>query len=384
MQNTVLGSSALTTSVLLRIFRLYVGLAIVSIILCYLGGGFHYSARDLSLSQLLGWIWAAGIAVILDYSRRLFVPPRSSFFYKFLFLAPALIQIGQDITLYFANRSIYKSFDNIYLLLVVLDISLVVVGALLLRSVYIEHVTRLAVADTELKASVSPANDILSASFIPFSLLGGGNGYVDRVIKSVIDRSIKSERHANFSLTVMLILVMIGGMASFGLWAFTHAERISTLEDEKNKLIKLQGGIQDALNKLGSNDPEAKQSLERINEFIKNNYPNSETYRDTLNRLSQQSQSNYADIAIRVTIAVLTIFLVQVFFAVYKYNRHLANMLAAKAEALELAGSDDDSRKELSREAVSIVKESVPGFGTHPRTPFEEVVQMADKLRKHE
>lgn len=103
-------------------------------------------------------------------------------------------------------------------------------------------------------------------------------------------------------------------------------------------------------------------------------------YEATLERLKEESKSNYADIAIRVTIAVLTIFLVQVFFSVYKYNRHLAIMLSAKAEALELVSNDDDARKELSREAVSIVKESIPGFGPNPRTPMEEAGRITERV----
>jgi hypothetical protein len=231
---------------------------------------------------------------------------------------------------------------------------------------------------------LSPSNDVLA---LPsrLSLLGKGEGYIDRVINSVIDRSIRSERQANFSLVIMLMLVMVGGMASFGLWALTHADRISTLESETNNLRRLSESFQDVRDKLDSNnEAAAKDSLARLDQFVKDNKLDYQSYKDTLGRLSQQSQLNYGDIAIRVTIAVLTIFLVQVFFAVYRYNRHLAIMLAAKAEALELAGNDDDSRKDLSREAVSIIKESIPGFGAHPKTPIEEIVRAVDRLRKRD
>lgn len=380
MQKTVLDSSVLNTHVLRRVFLLYSGLAIVSVTFSYLGGGYRYS----SLYTLLGWIQAAALAAILDYSRWLYLPPRRGLYYNSLFLAPALVQIGQDI----ANVLSYRAFDRIafleliFLLLFALSTGLAVLAVGLLRSTYIGQVTHLTTAATALEVNVPPANDVPSIPTVSLGLLGRSGGYIDRVINSVIERSMKSERQANFSLTIMLILVMIGGMASFGLWAFTHADRISTLEAERNKLIALQEGFKDARDKLDPNNVELKERLDRLIKFIEQNYSNSESYKDSLSRLSQQSQTNYADIAIRVTIAVLTIFLVQVFFAVYKYNRHLANMLAAKAEALELAGNDEDSRKELSREAVSIVKESVPGFGASPRTPLEEIVQAADKLRK--
>jgi hypothetical protein len=383
MQNTVLGSSSLTANVLRRVFLLYGGLAIASMTFSYLGGSYPNSIWNISIS----WIWAASSAAIFEYSRRLSIPPRDAFFYKILFLAPALIQIGQDMARFLAYRSFSRaeSVEYIFLLLAVLDISWLILCVGLLRSAYMGYINSLTTPAREFEDRAPSANDLSSITKVPlFRLLGRGDGYIDRVINSVIERSMKSERQANFSLTIMLILVMIGGMASFGLWVFTHADRISTLEAERNKLITLQEGFKDALDKLDPNDAESKARLDRLIKFIEQNYSNSESYKDSLNRLSQQSQSNYADIAIRVTIAVLTIFLVQVFFAVYKYNRHLSNMLAAKAEALELAGNDEDSRKELSREAVSIVKESVPGFGARPRTPLEEVVQAADKLRKRE
>lgn len=373
MQNTVLGSSP-STNVLPRILLVYGGLAFASMTFSYLGGGYS----NLVWNTSIGWIFAASLATLFEFSRYLSVRPRTAFLYRILFLAPALLQLGQDLTRLFAERSgSYELVENLFLLLAVLDLSWLVLCIGLLRSAYIGHKTSHTIIPTDHAAA---ANNALRTQTL-LSLLGRGDGYIDRVVNSVIERSRKSERQSNFSLIVMLILVMIGGMASFGLWAFTHADRISTLEAERNKLITLQQGFKDTQDKIDPNDAELKARLDRLIKFIEQNYSNSESYKDSLNRLSQQSQSNYADIAIRVTIAVLTIFLVQVFFAVYKYNRHLANMLAAKAEALELAGNDEDSRKELSREAVSIVKETVPGFGARPRTPLEEVIQVADKLR---
>ncbi|HEX8499570.1 MAG TPA: hypothetical protein VF659_03180 [Pyrinomonadaceae bacterium] len=172
-------------------------------------------------------------------------------------------------------------------------------------------------------------------------------------------------------------------MASFGLWAFTHADRINTLESERNKILAMERGLE-LLQARAANadDKELKTSVDSLLKTVKDTYSTSPNYEATLNRLSQQSQTNLPDIAVRVTIAVLTIFLVQVFFSVYKYNRHLSMMLAAKAEALELAGSDEAAKKKLSLEAVDIVKEGLPGFGPSPRTPMEEVIRAAERLGK--
>jgi hypothetical protein len=383
MQTTDSDLSALPTSIFRRVFLLYGGLAIISFTFSYLGGGFRYSPLSLPW-HFLGWIYSASLALVIDYGRRLCVPPKSSRAYRALFLAPALVQIGLNIS----RSIIYIGFDdaslgeNLYFLMGALAVGLALVGVRLLQSAYIAHTTRLDISVADLESPIPSEDGASSVTNIPSHLLGQGDSYIDRVIKSVVGRSMKSEHVASISMIIMIVLVMVGGMASFGLWAFTHADRISSLEAERNKLISLQADMKEVRDKLTTGSEDAKAQLDRLIKFIDQNYSTSESFKETLNRLSVQSQTNYADIAIRVTIAVLTIFLVQVFFSVYKYNRHLAIMLAAKAEALELAGNDAAARKELSREAVSIVKESVPGFGPHPRTPIEEATSMAERFRK--
>lgn len=363
---------------LLRILLIYLTLALSSIALSYLSG--RYAFQLFFPWVIISWIYAATLAVFLEYSRKLSVPQRKSFPFRVLFMIPALVQVIQDME----NTFRLEFFHNTQLfgfLAWVGECGAAIVGARLLHSAYKFRATQL--DDLQPVSDNSTAvNDLGSHDAVLTNLLGRGNGYVDRVIHSVINRSLKSERMATFSLVVMLVLVLIGGMASFGLWAFTHADRISSIETERNKLTGLQAEMQGLKQGLASNKPEAAAKLDQLLTFVEQNYKTSPSYEATLNRLSQQSQSNYADIAIRVTIAVLTIFLVQVFFAVYKYNRHLAIMLSAKAEALELLGTDEDARKELSREAVSIVKEAVPAFGAQPRTPIEEVARLAEKIGK--
>jgi hypothetical protein len=308
------------------------------------------------------------------------MPRRKSLTSRLLFIIPAATQVIQNGV--YTDRFeffIYRELINFVAWGV--ECGAVIVGVWLLHSGYKFRTTSLDHQSVSENFAVT-TNEPESRDALRTNLLGRGDGYIDRVIHSVINRSLKSERIATFSLIVMLVLVLIGGMASFGLWAFTHADRISSIESERNKLTLLQAEMQELKQELTSSDQAAAAKLDRLLKFVDQNYKTSPSYEATLNRLSQQSQSNYADIAIRVTIAVLTIFLVQVFFAVYKYNRHLAIMLSAKAEALELAGSDDDARKELSHEAVSIVKEAVPAFGAQPRTPIEEAARLAAKIGK--
>lgn len=381
MQTTDFDPPISTSSILRRIIINYVGFTLVSFTFSYLYGELRYSSMGVQW-HFLNWGAALLTALILDYARRLAIPRRRGWIYKALYLAPGINQISRDAVRWIGVDP-RLTFEGIWIILYFLDAALLILGVRLLQSAYTAHVTRSNLSAVESDAHGTSAHDTSHADASSYSL-GQGNDYIDRVIHSVLRRSMKSERAASFSLTIMLTLVMIGGMASFGLWVFTHADRVSTLEAERNKLISLQAEMREIRDKLGTGSEELKAQFDRLFKYIEQNYSTSASYEATLNKLSLQSQTNLADIAIRVTIAVLTIFLVQVFFSVYKCNRHLAIMLAAKAEALELAGNNDDARKELSLEAVNIVKESVPGFGSRPRTPIEEAVRAAEKLSKRE
>lgn len=359
-----------------RILAIYGGLALLSLFYQFLGGRFRnwwggYDLFELAFAPVY-WAYVAAIALILDLGIRQRLSAQENRAYYLLWLAPALIRIGQDFILV---KQLPLAL--LYPLLSLFQVALLLFGVGLLWRAYRSQATGATGAVT--KTAGAEQSKHLESTADPLFMLGRGNGYVDRVIRSVLGRSAKAERAASFSLGVMLILVLVGGMASFGLWVFTHADQISTIEAERKKLLDLASEMEGLRN---SSDQEVKNRADRLLDFVKQNYSNSTTLEGTLSRLTTQSQTNVADIAIRVTIAVLTIFLVQVFFSVYKYNRHLGSLLAAKAEALELAANDEDARRELSHEAIAVVKESVPGFGPQPRTVYEQAIGVAEKFAK--
>jgi hypothetical protein len=370
--------------IITRVIMMYTGLAILSITFSFLSGVFRVSSLQPPVF-IVGWLEATVMAILIDYSRRLGETSTNRLTHRIWILVPAVIRVSQDLLqlINYRYEFTYVSVRETYLLLAESRLLIIFCVAFWLTSAYRRKVhnkqtnstptTDLGTLDTTIPSQVKKG-------IVP---LGVGEETIGRVIISVVRRSLRSEQIATFSLRVMIVLVIVGGMASFGLWMFTHADRISSLESERIKLLALQSEIKDTRDKLGAAaTDDIKAQLDRVNKFIDQNYSGSESFKDTLNRLSLQSQTNYADIAIRVTIAVLTIFLVQVFFSVYKYNRHLAIILAAKAEALELVGSDDGARKELSKEAIGIVKESIPGFGAQPKTPLEQLVSAFEKVRK--
>lgn len=365
-----------------RILLSYGVLLLLSLIYRYLRGEFQdlNGFREMSIVlswTTFGWARAAAEAWLVDFGVTMSRPGRSRSILRCLYVAPALFQVGKDM----AELLIFRSYVGLiaatcwYLF----DAALLWIGITIVWTTFSRFVRSAHLAGGDEPRTMKPTyadGRFTEDTPVP---LGQGNSYLDRVIRSVFLRSSKAERAASFSLTVMLILVLVGGMASFGLWVFTHADRIATIESERNKLISLQTEMQGLRNK---SDQELKDRIDRLLKSVEQYYSTSSSYEGTLNRLSTQSQTNLADIAVRVTIAVLTIFLVQVFFSVYKYNHHLASVLAAKAEALELVSNDDEARGELSHEAIAIVKESVPGFGAQPRTPYEQAAALAEKFSK--
>jgi hypothetical protein len=151
MQKTNLGSSVLGTNVR-RILLLYGGLFGISSTFLYLSGSSEFY-RFLPIDSFLSWTWAASLGALLEFVWRLHAPQRKYFFYRHLYVAPALVQLGQDITRYFVFRSINRlhSIELILYLLFALDISLVILAVSLLRSAYKEQITRVSTAPTELE-----------------------------------------------------------------------------------------------------------------------------------------------------------------------------------------------------------------------------------------
>lgn len=382
---THLPESAL--AIITRVALLYTLFALLSLSFSFVGGVFRYEPWTL-LYSIMGWLQAALIALTAEYSRRLVSGPKTALADTFFLGMPAFAQLFADASQFLFVRSgpAFSIAQSFLISSYVIDYFVFfIIGRWLLLAHRNKGQSTDQGETRSTQAVVVEGEDLAPELKKDITRLGAGEGSVDRVINSVIWRSIKSERIATFSLRVMIILVIVGSMASFGLWIFTHADRISLLEAEQTRLVRLQGEVKDLKDKLGAGaTDEIKAQLDRVNKVIADNYSNEQSFKETMDRLNLQSQTNYADIAIRVTIAVLTIFLVQVFFSVYKYNRHLAIMLAAKAEALELAGSDETARKELSREAITIVKESIPGFGAHPKTPLEQIAQAFERVRGRE
>lgn len=124
-----------------------------------------------------------------------------------------------------------------------------------------------------------------------------------------------------------------------------------------------------------------KAEIKKISKDLPKTYGDKNTYKEAIDNVERISNISWPDIAARVTIALLTLFLVQIFFSVYRFNRQLSSILSAKAEALELIGQDKEDEKLLRQELVATVKESTPGFGPIPKTFLQEAIDFANKLK---
>ena len=288
----------------------------------------------------------------------------------------------------------------------------------------------------------TPKKDESLHSEMPIEILGLGQKPSDRATKSLLYRANSAERISQFSMVIMIVLVFVGGGSSFGFWVKDRLEIMQTLENERNKLVNLKEGlsgkgyydqmyssfrtrsydvhfyeeIETSFNSfvnfletttdfykiidesklksyenLKNSFKSAKESyLQKIDAVllsIKNNlsdiYGNKNEYEKVFEDVKKSSQTSWADIAARGTIALLTLFLVQIFFSVYKFNRQLSSSLSAKAEAIEMIASDKDSEQLLNKELISIVKQHLPGFGKEPKTLLHEAIDLAGNLKEH-
>jgi len=202
------------------------------------------------------------------------------------------------------------------------------------------------------------------------------HSYVTAAIRT---RSRETADSARLSMLIMILLVLVGGGASVGLWFVSQLDRIRSLELERNKLVHLTSSLEQLSRQ---NTPQQAAALKQVQAFIQDNYNAAHSYEVLLRDIADKTQTSWPDIAIRATVAILTLFLVQIFFSVYKYSQHLSNLLARKAEALELLGVFAEDRQGVRKEMIAVAKEGFPGFSAGPNTPLQDVIDILDKLRK--
>ncbi|WP_445454479.1 hypothetical protein [Flavobacterium sp. 25HG05S-40] len=197
------------------------------------------------------------------------------------------------------------------------------------------------------------------------------NSYVSKIIKLILERANSSNRNTTFSLIIMIIIVIIGGSASFGTVALNEVNKIRELETERIKMLNIITILKDE--QISNTDRNNE-----IKEILTSRYGNETSYNEVIKNIEQQSYISWPDIAMRITIAALTLFLVQIFFHIYKYNQQQASNLFTRAEVLELYQESDSNLDELRLGLLSKLDQN-PKFDKSPTSPTEQFISIIKK-----
>ena len=125
--------------------------------------------------------------------------------------------------------------------------------------------------------------------------------------------------------------------------------------------------------KLSNND-----SLKKVAAFIQQKF--GDDFKRSIDNLQTQSVIRWPEIALRATIAILTLFLVQVFFNIYKYNQQQTSHLYSKAETLELYRNAEAEKVEMRKGMLSKM-DPAPRFERGPTPPTEQIINVLDKVK---
>jgi hypothetical protein len=194
---------------------------------------------------------------------------------------------------------------------------------------------------------------------------------IEKVISAVALRAKSSTKMTSVSLVIMIVIVFIGGGTSIGTVALNEAGKLRELEIERLKLIKLT-------NTLTDTSVHKDTAFAHIKKLIGERYGTENSYQKLIEDIQKQSYISWPDIVMRVTIAALTLFLVQVFFHIYKYNRQQSSNLFTKAEILELYKDPEADRDELRRILLSKTDPHLK-FEKDPSSPSEQIIQIIEK-----
>lgn len=251
----------------------------------------------------------------------------------------------------------------------------------------LNHVTK-----NIIETSPFSSNGILSE---PELLLGQGNTKFDRVIKALFFRVNRSEKTAKLSLAIIVLLVFIGGSISIGTIALDQFSKLRQLEKVRQNMLSAIDQIDKRNFQFEVHN--SKDSTELIERQLDNVVANSiqtaveatfgsledtKNYKQLLENIQKKESYNISEIIMRVAIAALTFFLVQVFLKIYKYNQQQSTSLLTKAEVLELF-NEEGANKEKLLDLLASKLEGNPKFGNSPATPIEQIINIADKAKSN-
>jgi hypothetical protein len=358
----------------------------------------YYQGVNFILYTSVGWslayVSAIAFSKIIEFLS-LFITHVQKFSYAIILfpLAPTLY-IFSEIAYLSAPRWLPLSYGPLKILFAI-DICLttiitIIICILLYSKKYLQALANLTKGTTDISPSAS--NTLLSE---PELLLGQGNANIDRVIQSLLYRANRAEKTAKLSLVAIILLVFIGGSISIGTIALDQFSKLRQLEKVRQEMLT-------AVNKLNTesyfyeylnlnNSPEKAiikhdsaiaKAIQKNIETTFGSLEDTKNYKQLLENVQRKESYNISEIVMRVAIAALTFFLVQVFLRIYKYNKQQCTSLLTKAEVLELFNEPGTDMKKLREILASKIEEN-PKFGNTPTTPIEQIINIADKAKSN-
>lgn len=227
------------------------------------------------------------------------------------------------------------------------------------------------------RISIDPQNEITkpketSKSTTTLDDISSKSPVLTRVIDSIRNRALSYHKSITVSLIAMIVIVAIGGGASFGTVALSEANKIRDLEAVRVNMLRIANELE-----VQDSSQFRKRDI-TVKTLITKHFGNEKSYQETLESIENQADVSWPDIAMRITIAALTLFLVQVFFHIYKYNQRQASHLYTKAETLELF-TEEGAEMDTLRAGLLAKMDPHPNFEKSPTTPTENIINVIGK-----
>lgn len=197
------------------------------------------------------------------------------------------------------------------------------------------------------------------------------------VIEAVSLRAQEASKMTSISLVIMVAIVFIGGSASMGTLLLDEIKKINKLDEVREEYERSVREFDRRYNALDEQfkTPEFSAELKYALDYSRKN---DSTYNALLIKAQNPEYIHWQEIVLRATIAVLTLFLVQIFFQIYKYSQQQGAYLSGKAELLELYKDIDVEQKDLRTGLLSKI-EKEPRFGKEPASPAEQILNVFKK-----
>lgn len=197
---------------------------------------------------------------------------------------------------------------------------------------------------------------------------------LDKIIFSIEERVTLASKRIFFSLIAMIVIVIVGSSASFGTVALNEANKIRELESERIKMLTASRQLKNVDNE------NYQEKLKEIQKLIEDKYGKNNDYKELIGNIEKESYISWPDIAMRITIAALTLFLVQIFFHIYKYNQRQESNLLSRIEVFKLYTDEKAELNQLRNGLVSKINSNVE-FEKSPTSPTEQIINIIEKSK---